>query len=535
MNHHIRSNQMANLAHHQQLLQQQQRAVAAAAAAMMSQQQLLNHNVQHQTHHQQQQHHQRASSNNAGHHALPAQHHQHGRPPGRPTNTAPNHQQHFQQQQPHRNGPPNLQQQHHAQQQRQAQQQQQQRSHSQQQHHQPQQHHHHPTTAQQHHHHGEKSQPTAAPQTQAPAAAAPAPPQPPPLPQPLPKGWKREEVVRKKGLGAGVVDIVYYENAAPEKKFRSKLQLQRHFGEKHDMSLLDFRTGKLAQHVYKKHRRLKSIAAGNVSLASKYDVYLNVPTRQSASITKESVCHINNNVKYGNDATPTFVTDFQANSAQAIAANHISSQNQLAVLSRKSANASARPTQLFWELRFNALKSVDVNDIDSSLVKPLDLDLVNLSKFKNLNISSESALRSVAVSWYLNPNKLLLGQDKEFIKNPRVFIDRDQPLIPAITIKDEEIKQQEKKIKDIREKIRQTMSELENLEHDDELGEMADIVEEAETNDNGEVEEKKEGREVEEETTNETEDVDMDAVKVEPKEEPKVDDTKDEPNGVSAQ
>ena len=79
------------------------------------------------------------------------------------------------------------------------------------------------------------------------------------------------------------------------------------------------------------------------------------------------------------------------------------------------------------------------------------------------------------------------------------------------------------------------MSELENLEHDDELGEMADIVEEAQTNDNGEVEEKKEGREVEEETTNETEDVDMDAVKVEPKEEPKVDETKDEPNGVSAQ
>ena len=115
-------------------------------------------------------------------------------------------------------------------------------------------------------------------------------------------------------------------------------------------------------------------------MASKYDVYLNVPTRQSASITKESVCHINNNVKYGNDATPTFVTDFQANSAQAIAANHISSQNQLAVLSRKSANASARPTQLFWELRFNALNSVDVNDIDSSLVKPLDLELVNLSK-----------------------------------------------------------------------------------------------------------------------------------------------------------
>lgn len=76
------------------------------------------------------------------------------------------------------------------------------------------------------------------------------------------------------------------------------------------------------------------------------------------------------------------------------------------------------------------------------------------------------------------------------------------------------------------------MSELENLEHDELGDEMADIVEEAETNDNGEVEEKKEGQE-EEEATNETEDVEMDAVKVEPKEEPKADDTKDEPNGVS--
>lgn len=193
-------------------------------------------------------------------------------------------------------------------------------------------------------------------------------------------------MVRKKGASAGLVDVMYFETSAPEKKFRSKLQLQRHFGDKHDMSLLDFRTGKLVQHVYKKHRRMKGIAANpaNYALAAKYDLYLNVPTRQTASIFKQPVHCVNNNAKYGNDPTPTFVTDFQANSAQAIAAGQIT-QNQIGVLSRKTASAAAadraRPCQLFWELRFNGLRALDAVDLrDAAQFKAIDFDLVNLSK-----------------------------------------------------------------------------------------------------------------------------------------------------------
>lgn len=44
-------------------------------------------------------------------------------------------------------------------------------------------------------------------------------------------------------------------------------------------------------------------------------------------------------------------------------------------------------------------------------------------------MKSDSVLRSVAASLYLNPNKIISGQEKDFAKNPRVFIDRDQPLI----------------------------------------------------------------------------------------------------------
>lgn len=194
--------------------------------------------------------------------------------------------------------------------------------------------------------------------------------------------------MRKRGATSGLVDVVYFEASAPEKKFRSKLQLQRHFGDKHDVSVLDYRTGKLLQHVYKKHRRVKSIAAnpGNYTLAAKYDVYLNVPTRQTASIFKQPVNYVTNNSKYNNEPTPSFVTDFAANSAQAIAANQIT-QNQLAVLSRKpvagSAGDRARPNQLFWELRFNGLRAVDAAESAATAAdgyKPIDFDLVNLSK-----------------------------------------------------------------------------------------------------------------------------------------------------------
>jgi hypothetical protein len=70
----------------------------------------------------------------------------------------------------------------------------------------------------------------------------------------------------------------------------------------------------------------------------------------------------------------------------------------------------------------------------------------------------------VAVSCYLNPNKILIGQDKDFSKNARVFIDRDQPLIPAVSIKEEDIKLQEAKLKEIRKKIKLAIEDLENMD-----------------------------------------------------------------------
>lgn len=46
-----------------------------------------------------------------------------------------------------------------------------------------------------------------------------------------------------------------------------------------------------------------------------------------------------------------------------------------------------------------------------------------------MDIKDETLMTSVATSLYLNPHKIIKGQENQFMKNPRIFIDRDQPLI----------------------------------------------------------------------------------------------------------
>lgn len=268
----------------------------------------------------------------------------------------------------------------------------------------------------------------------------------PPLPNVLPKGWKKEEIVRKRGITAGLVDVVYVPSPSTTdletgKKFRSKLELQRYFGNRYDMSLLDYRSGKLSQVNWRKQRRMKSLAVNNTNYASaaKYDNYLNLPIRQTASIFKQSVSYITNN--HRNEPTPASALTTTANKS----------------------NEKPKPTQLFWELRFNKLKANDTRLLNQENISQ-EFELENIPKFKNFELSNESVLRSVAASWYLNQSKSLTGQEKEFSKNARIFIDREQPLIPQSSIKEIEIKSQEKKLKEIRKQLQSTLMDLENMD-----------------------------------------------------------------------
>jgi hypothetical protein len=141
-------------------------------------------------------------------------------------------------------------------------------------------------------------------------------PQAPPPPPVLPKGWKKEEIVKTKGIRSGLVDIVYGPGPNCEqsadldgKKFKSKVELQRFFGEKYDMALLDWKTGKISQAVWRKQRRMKSITANpnNFASACKYDTYLNLPIRHTSSLVKQPVCCVTNN--HRNEPAPAHISN----------------------------------------------------------------------------------------------------------------------------------------------------------------------------------------------------------------------------------
>lgn len=69
----------------------------------------------------------------------------------------------------------------------------------------------------------------------------------------LPKGWIREEIIRKTGLSAGKVDVVYY--SPNQKKFKSKPQLSRYLGDSFDLAGFDFQTGKVNSLLIKNRNR----------------------------------------------------------------------------------------------------------------------------------------------------------------------------------------------------------------------------------------------------------------------------------------
>ncbi|XP_017483761.1 PREDICTED: methyl-CpG-binding domain protein 2 isoform X1 [Rhagoletis zephyria] len=63
----------------------------------------------------------------------------------------------------------------------------------------------------------------------------------------LPKGWQREEVLRKSGISAGKVDVYYYSPTG--KKIESKPQLARYLGDAIDIGAFDFHSGKFVRHL----------------------------------------------------------------------------------------------------------------------------------------------------------------------------------------------------------------------------------------------------------------------------------------------
>ncbi|CAF0748996.1 unnamed protein product [Rotaria sordida] len=178
---------------------------------------------------------------------------------------------------------------------------------------------------------------------------------------------------------------------------------------------------------------IKPIVDGNSTVrSSKTDTSLRCPLRQTLPIFKQPVTHY-----------PIQRDEVKAQ------INHQTKSNNNGKPSEKT-----KPRQLFWEKRFQNIRPIDIDE------KPFEqIKLPEPIKSVGLNMSPETVLISLATSLHLYSNsRALFGQNKQFQKNPTIFIQRDQPLINYVNITDEHIRAQEEKVNELRKRIQQTMS-----------------------------------------------------------------------------
>jgi len=237
----------------------------------------------------------------------------------------------------------------------------------------------------------------------------------------LPKGWIREETVRRVGLSAGRVDVCYYSPGG--KKIRSKPQLSRYLGESVDLSTFDFQTGKVNNMLLRKNKKQRT--QFDYSRGVRNDTSLVPPIRQTASIFKQPV------TVYKTQESRVKV-DFKHGHQD-------------------------KPKQLFWEKRLEGIKATDPSGVDID-----DLDLPKGVQAVGPRINPDTVLQSVATALHTTGQPIVgqTGNKNNLDTNPGVYLNPEQPLIQAVAVQEDDIKVQEEKVTEARRKLQEALKQL---------------------------------------------------------------------------
>uniref|UniRef100_A0A182VQJ6 MBD domain-containing protein n=1 Tax=Anopheles minimus TaxID=112268 RepID=A0A182VQJ6_9DIPT len=288
----------------------------------------------------------------------------------------------------------------------------------------------------------------------------------------LPKGWQREEVLRKTGLSAGKVDVYYYSPSG--KKIESKPQLARALGDTIDLSTFDYQAGRIiappsvaaGQLLHTHHgsgyhhlllqqphgsalrRKLPpSVPLGgcnslnatpistgcgvkpssqyDYSRAMRADTSLIPPIRQTASIFKQPV---------------TVVRSQEPDNTKV--KRELQHGNQV------------KPKQLFWEKRLENLGSSNThNEEIGSIELPKRLRPIGPG------IREATVLQSLATALHHNtlPVTGQTASKTSLNTNAGVFINPHQPLMTNVTITEEDVKRQEERVQYARLRLQEAL------------------------------------------------------------------------------
>jgi len=263
----------------------------------------------------------------------------------------------------------------------------------------------------------------------------------------LPKGWIREEVMRKGGVSAGKFDVYYYAPGG-KPKLRSKPELIKFLGDSFDLSCFDYGTGTMHSTLIKprgksigggkktskeKLKKVQTDAETDALKVSKPVVHSLVPPiRQTASIFKQPVTVVRRK------------------------------EEETKVKSDQGKPGTEKPRQLFWEKRLQGLEArTESTPERTPLNLPSSIQRVSSvvgEKDRDTNV----LLASISTALHLS-NTPVVGQEdisEKLKSNPAAFLAPDQPLITAVKVNDDEISKQEERVKEARSRLAAAMKAL---------------------------------------------------------------------------
>lgn len=267
----------------------------------------------------------------------------------------------------------------------------------------------------------------------------------------LPRGWRREEFSRPKGLSNGKYQVHYINELG--QRFKNKCMLARFMGGEVDLTPFDWRTGKIDPYLKRKvERMIKVRDCPDVNRRLRNDHTIKPPLRQTVSNFKLPVTIYRAQPKESPPVVPPInsVMTRQVQNQIKQANNHEQQRAALAAAEAKTNNF--KPRQIFWEKRLQG-QHASINDENyEKFFLPR-----NIKSMLPEHITDDSVVRAIVTSLHdRNSTITVTGQatTKQAInKNPAIYLDPFQPPTQLITVDDNDLKVQEDRVHHYRREL----------------------------------------------------------------------------------
>ncbi|KAF8571678.1 hypothetical protein P879_02431 [Paragonimus westermani] len=258
------------------------------------------------------------------------------------------------------------------------------------------------------------------------------------IPISLPAGWRREECTRPSGLGTGKTDVFYMSPSG--QKFRTKQEMKAVLGDACDLTLFDWRSGKFLA----PSQKVRRPDDGSDPTASK------IPRVDGCSVLTRRT-----------NPPETFVPVIIRSHPECKRTDVRNAQHETPHQVRLSTHDERGHCllQLFWEKRFTGKHAVDPDTGEA--LKPLNLP--NTIQTAGVPGYQPAQMVQSLVNAIASRTSPITGQEKSSAaieKSPCVAVNPLQPMIQTYIVSDEDIRQQEMRVKELRRKLAIARSKL---------------------------------------------------------------------------